>query len=348
MSNSITLITTGGTIGSTIESDSVNVSQGEQQLRRHIQQVCEHKKISLTTRAAFNKNSEDLTPQDWLTLINSVADEVADGTKNIIITHGTDTMAYSAAAIALCFRDLPVKVVLTGSCFPIDHPNSDVTVNLLGAIATVSEPQIPNGIYVSFVNQAGETQVIDALDIKPMCFDELSFKASFGQYFGSFKSDTDSFEAQPLARQTLPLSMKINFSDINPAKLWANSQRIVQLNCYPGMNAVQMCAGLTAGSCVMINLYHSGTGPSLAGENSLLEAVTSRTDLIFLLSALPSPYITKPYTATLSLMRAGAKVYQDLQPHVLYLLVVLGLSAGIDLDKLLTQLKVHQLALPTH
>lgn len=346
-SSSITLITTGGTIGSTSKSDSINVSQGQQQLHQHIEELCQRKNVAIKTRAAFNKNSEDLTPADWLTLIKTVADEVDNGSDKIIITHGTDTMAYSAVAIALCFRNKPVKIVLTGSCFTLDHPQSDVSANLIGALASVTENQIKDGVYVSFLNTEKRTQVIDALDIKPMSFDELAFRASFNQPLGIFDEALNNFTTLTNSRPEKTLDLSIDPANIQPGRLQAVGQKIVQLNCYPGMNATQLCAGLTTGCCVIVNLYHSGTGPSLAGANSLSEAIHSRPDLTFLLTPLPSRYISKPYQASSTLIEAGAHLYRDLQPHTLYVLITLCMASGTSQEELLAELMPYQVTTPT-
>jgi len=343
----ITLITTGGTIGSSIESDSVNVSRGQKKLRAHIQDLCQRQAITLTIQAAFNKNSEDLAPLDWLNLIQCIEDLVASGVNKIIITHGTDTMAYTAAAVALCCRQHPVKIVLTGSCYSLDHPESDVTENLLGAFATVSESQIPNGVYVSFTNQQGKTDVIDAQNVKPMAFDELGFKACFGQLIGTFKTSTCKFEANSLPRRTQPISASLNCTDIDLKMLSDKQRHIVQLACYPGMDVMQLCSGLKAGSCVIVNLYHSGTGPAQPAECGLLEAVKSFPELTFFLTPLPSPYVTTPYTSTLTLIQAGALLYQDIQPHLLYVFLTLAMACGLEKHDILAHLKSHQMHLPT-
>ena len=104
------------------------------------------------------------------------------------------------------------------------------------------------------------------------------------------------------------------------------------------MNARLLCAGLPADSCVIVNLYHSGTGPSKSGENSLLETLQSRPDLTFLLAALPSRYITKPYQASVTRMQAGAYLYQDIQPHVLQVFVTLAIASGQSMQEILTSL----------
>ncbi|MEH6358766.1 MAG: asparaginase domain-containing protein [Pseudomonadales bacterium] len=341
-SSNITLITTGGTIGSSIQSDSVNVSQGQQQLMTHIQTFCQQQAITLSTEAAFNKNSEDLDPTDWLTLIQCVEQVIANGADKIVITHGTDTMAYTAAAISLCFSQHDVKIVLTGSFYSLDHPDSDVTKNLQGAFATINEPQVPNGVHVSFTNQAGETHVMDAQDIKPMAFDEQQFKATFGQLIGTFKTSTSQFEASRQPRITQCISSTLQSSGINNTSLTNSHGKIIQLACYPGLDVMHTCANLTAGSCVIINLYHSGTGPALQTKEGLLEAIKSFPQITFLLTPLPTPYITKPYTSTLTLLQAGALLYQDIQPHVLYVLLTLGMASGQKTQDILAQLKSFQ------
>lgn len=346
-SSNITLITTGGTIGSSIQSDAVNVSQGQQKLRSHINDFCHSKAITLTTHAAFNKNSEDLTPADWLTLIQSVEGAITSGADKVIITHGTDTMAYTAAALSLCFHLQPVKIVLTGSFYSLDHPNSDVSENLQGAFTTIDESQIPNGVYVSFTNQQGETHVIDAQDVKPMAFDDQQFNASFDQLVGRFKTPTAEFEINAQPRLTERVASTLQCSNITKESLNNNLGKVIQLTCYPGMNVMQLCANLTAGSCVIINLYHSGTGPTQQTKEGLLEAIKSFPELTFLLTPLPSPYVTTPYTSTVALIQAGALLYLDLQPHLLYVFLMLGMASGRGIQDILIQLKPFQMLPPT-
>jgi len=346
-SSNIALITTGGTIGSSTESDSVNVSQGQQTLRDHIEQLCQRKSITLTTQAAFNKNSEDLTPSDWLTVIETVEEAVTSGIDKIIITHGTDTMAYTAAAVALYCHQHPIKIIFTGSFYPLDHPESDVTTNLLGAFATITESKIPNGVYVSWADQEKKIHVIDALNLKPMAFDEQTFKASFNQLIGTFKTADSLFEAHTSAHHTKPIAMPLKRSAINQKMLNRSGERVYQFVSYPGMNLMQLCSGLATGSCVIINLYHSGTAPSQQGNGGLLEAIKSFPELTFLLTPLPSTYISTPYASTVALLQSGAVLFQDLQPHLLYVILTLGLSEGLNTLDILTHLNSHQLLLPT-
>lgn len=346
ITSNIRLLTTGGTIGSTSQSETVNVNLGQQQLDKHIESMCRDKNITLSSRAVFNKNSEDIGPADWGLLIEAINEELAAGNNKILITHGTDTMAYSLFAVATCFAHLPATIVFTGSCFTLDHPKSDVSANLLGALATLSEPQLATGVYLSFLNANQQISVIDAMRLKPMSFDKLYFEATFDEEIGVFNDDlscfapTDKPQNKPAA---LPLPLDAN--SINYSSL-GEQQGIFRLQCYPGMNAAQLCSNIEAGSCVIVSLYHCGTGPSQSQARDLVTAIQSRPDITFLGGAFPARYISKPYQATATLIKSGMKIYQNIQTHQLYVLAVLWLSAGKSLVELTNALKPYELTSP--
>lgn len=74
-----------------------------------------------------------MDPSHWLTLSRCVARELERGLTGVLVLHGTDTMAYTAAWLSLCFGNLPVPVILTGSQLTLDYMPEDVTSNLRGA-----------------------------------------------------------------------------------------------------------------------------------------------------------------------------------------------------------------------
>ncbi len=77
-----------------------------------------------------NKDSTNLNPDDWQLLINKIA-EIYANYDGFIITHGTDTMAHTATAVAFAFsRQLAKPVVFTGAQAPISELSTDARVNL--------------------------------------------------------------------------------------------------------------------------------------------------------------------------------------------------------------------------
>src|SRR4029079_6138274 len=94
----------------------------------------------LETRLLFRMDSANMQPADWLTLAREVHQELPryDG---IVVVHGTDTMAYSASALALLLGPLPKPVVLTGSQKPLVEGRADARQNLINHALAPTVPR---------------------------------------------------------------------------------------------------------------------------------------------------------------------------------------------------------------
>lgn len=89
---------------------------------------------NVRARVIFQLLSEDMEPEHWAALAREVYREIREeGCDGVIITHGTDTMHYTAAAIAFMVQNLPVPVLLVGSQRSADRPSSDAGINLVSA-----------------------------------------------------------------------------------------------------------------------------------------------------------------------------------------------------------------------
>lgn len=95
------------------------------------------------TRLLFQMDSANMQPSDWLTLAREVHAQLPkyDG---VVVVHGTDTMAYTASALALLLGPLPKPVVLTGSQKPLADVRTDARQNLVDAalVATLAVPEV--------------------------------------------------------------------------------------------------------------------------------------------------------------------------------------------------------------
>lgn len=74
--------------------------------------------------------SEDLTPKHWERIGEEVAKRVEEGYDAVIIAHGTDTMGYTASALAFTLRNLPIPVMIVGAQRSSDRPSTDSVINL--------------------------------------------------------------------------------------------------------------------------------------------------------------------------------------------------------------------------
>jgi len=132
----VSILSTGGTIASKVDYRTGAVtsqfSAGE-----IISAIPELEEIAnYRARVIYQILSENMRAEYWIKLAQSVAVEISAGAKGVIITHGTDTMMYTAAALSFMLKT-PVPVVLVGSQRSSDRPSSDASMNAVCA-ATVA------------------------------------------------------------------------------------------------------------------------------------------------------------------------------------------------------------------
>jgi glutamyl-tRNA(Gln) amidotransferase subunit D len=135
----LSIVSTGGTIASRIDyrTGAVTSQFDAEDILRAIPGLRSIARFQ--ARKLYTLLSENMTPAIWTELARAVFEEIKKGSTGVIVTHGTDTMAYSAAALSFML-DTPVPVVFVGSQRSADRPSSDNTQNALcSARAAVSD-----------------------------------------------------------------------------------------------------------------------------------------------------------------------------------------------------------------
>jgi glutamyl-tRNA(Gln) amidotransferase subunit D len=90
--------------------------------------------------AVFQMFSEDMEPEHWVILSRKIAQEIeTGGADGVIVTHGTDTMHYTSAALSLMLQELPIPVLLVGSQRSSDRGSSDAAFNLVCAAQFIAK-----------------------------------------------------------------------------------------------------------------------------------------------------------------------------------------------------------------
>jgi glutamyl-tRNA(Gln) amidotransferase subunit D len=141
----IAMIITGGTISSRLDSKSGAVSwlTSPKQLFKFYPGIFNYVNVS-KVEVPFMKASEEMTPKDWQKIAKTAEKLLNDeNIKGLIITHGTDTLHFTAAALSFFLRNLTKPVVLTYSQRSSDRGSSDAKLNLecaaLTAISDIAE-----------------------------------------------------------------------------------------------------------------------------------------------------------------------------------------------------------------
>jgi len=130
----VALISTGGTIGSKIDYRTGGVTSvlSASELYLSVPEISRY--ASVDTEMLLNEYSENLTPDHWTLMANKIIEKINMGIySGIILSHGTDTMHYTSAALSFALRNAPIPIVLTGAQRSSDRPSSDAALNLIGA-----------------------------------------------------------------------------------------------------------------------------------------------------------------------------------------------------------------------
>ncbi len=130
----VMIIGTGGTIASKIEYETGAVKPAftAEEILEAVPEIGFIAEIG--AEVLFNILSENMRPELWERIAERVARHIEEGFDGIVVTHGTDTMAYTAAALSFALRGLPVPVALVGAQRSSDRPSSDAAFNLHAAV----------------------------------------------------------------------------------------------------------------------------------------------------------------------------------------------------------------------
>jgi glutamyl-tRNA(Gln) amidotransferase subunit D len=129
----VSLISTGGTIASTVDyrTGAVTAQFDAEDVLRAVPDLAGL--ANYRGRVVANILSENMTADIWQDLARAVHEEVEAGADGVVVMHGTDTMAFSAAALVFML-ETPVPVVFTGSQRSADRPSSDNVMNAVCAV----------------------------------------------------------------------------------------------------------------------------------------------------------------------------------------------------------------------
>ncbi|ELY47629.1 Glu-tRNA(Gln) amidotransferase subunit GatD [Natronorubrum sulfidifaciens] len=129
----ISLISTGGTIASTVDyrTGAVTAQFDAEDVLRAVPDLAG--RANYRGRVVANILSENMEPPLWQDLADAVAEEIEAGADGVVVMHGTDTMQYSASALSFML-ETPVPIVFTGSQRSADRPSSDNVMNAVSAV----------------------------------------------------------------------------------------------------------------------------------------------------------------------------------------------------------------------
>lgn len=110
------------------------------------------------TQLLFDILSENINFEHYTTILTAIETFIKNKkSKGIVLTHGTDTMAFTAAALSFAITNPPIPIVLTGSQRSSDRPSSDSFFNLYNSVFYATSPQAKKEVVVIMHEESSDT-----------------------------------------------------------------------------------------------------------------------------------------------------------------------------------------------
>src|SRR3989338_4137679 len=160
----IAILHTGGTIAS-----KVDYKTGGVVARFTPEEILEmfpelYNIANITSRLIAKMFSEDMRFKHYSLMCKIIVEEIKKGVDGIILTHGTDTMGYSAAALSFALENINIPVILVGSQRSSDRGSSDAAVNLICAAEFIAKTDFA-GVAICMHESTGDINCL----IMPAC-----------------------------------------------------------------------------------------------------------------------------------------------------------------------------------
>lgn len=287
----ILVVLTGGTIGSTGSNNIINVEETpkvlvvEQYRQRH------GGEIMFETVSPFNLLSENISLALWEELVRYLHTVDFSGYDGVILTHGSDTLSYTAAVLAMAFAHISVPLVLAAANYPLEDERSNGLQNLTAALEFIrqgmEEPEHrkPRGVFVSYANQQEYCDIY----LGTRLLEADGYFDKFGGLGGVPYARVQDGQVQYLAHEVNPAREEV--AKQRPKLTGAGfalKHRVEVVRPYPGIDYRHMAIAENT-AAVLHMAYHSGTA-CVKGDNSLLDLIAlckSRGIVLYLASLKP-------------------------------------------------------------
>jgi L-asparaginase len=312
---------TGGTIGSKTNGSTLDASKSATpQLIDLFKSECPNCNVSFSYETLFNVLSENMTVLNWKEMYNrimAISKRECDG---IIVTHGTDTLAYTSTFLSFMLNKIDVPVLLLSSDYPIDDKRTNGLHNFVASVKFITNVR-NRGVFVPFWKN-GKTKIhlgSRLLQACPFshCFRSLG-NVEYGYMInGEFEKNTHENNA---ILETSENRISIPRFPIE--------KRVLFLKPYLGMDYSVFGFNNNKPDVIIHELYHSGTACTDIEfeKNSIVVFAKYCIELGIDFYAAPCDSRHNLYSTTKEMDDAGIKFIKDVSCVAAYtkLLIAYG------------------------
>ena len=313
----ILLILTGGTIGTCQEEDGKRRivgtdPDGEPMLIRALREREPECRLQVTARVPYQVLSEHMTLSHLEKLAELLREEDLIRYDAVFITHGSDTLAYTAAFLGELMRGCPVPIFLLAAQRPISDPESNGVENTLAAVRMIEryDRRIPAEdaapVYIAYRNTDGHMYLHIGEELR-QC------EPGSDDFFSRGMQRIDWYRQPEENREKLPEE------EVRDWQVPAITLRPDVLLLHPYVGIRYDCISLSGIRAVVHTLYHSSTAPKeLTG---FLDRCRDEGVSCYILPCDPEDY---HYETTAELLQHGAIPISGMSVESAYFRVLMG------------------------
>ncbi|MEK0313484.1 asparaginase [Cohnella sp. 56] len=337
MPANILVLFTGGTIGSRRGAYGIDVdTTGSYFLMEQYAQISGTPGYTFDTAQPCNLLSENLVPADWTLLARSIRDAFGQGYDGIVVTHGSDTLSFSAAMLSYLCCDAPIPVVLTAANYPLDDPRSNGLANFAAAADFIADAGLP-GVFALFGDDRGESVVYLGTRITQALPFTDQFDAPYGAPFGYMRGGRFEPHPHPVNPAAGQLTRR---AQAEPPALPASDDAwppVLYIKPYPGLDyGVYDWPDDRAPRAVLHDTYHSGTANTREGapDRSLAAfiAYCRKRRVPVYLVPMRNP-AGDMYASSALLTAAGGLALEGISSEAALMKLLLGCACSADPDE---------------
>ena len=267
MKKHICLLATGGTIACEKGADGLRPVLTGAELLRAVPELARCGEIDVSELCSLD--SSNLLPMHWQRMAQAIAERCGqyDG---FVLTHGTDTMGYTAGALYYMLRGIGVPVALTGSMLPLTAAGTDARANLRGAFAVAASGRA--GVYQAFAGRVISGNAVKKVDSTA----RDAFRSIGRPQAGTFALADGALTWQ-VSEEARTAAAKMDAgTQAMFAPQFALDERVAVVKLVPGAEPRLLTALADAGyRAVIIEGYGAGGVPTAASPKNFLPAIAA-------------------------------------------------------------------------
>lgn len=349
------VVFTGGTIGSTQQNHAVDVnSAGSYMIIEQYKQQFDEQAL-FDTMQPLNILSENLQPEQWLSLAQSIRSIPQDQYDGIIVTHGSDTFAYSAAMLGYLLAATQIPIVLIASNYPLHDKRANGLRNFRQAVLWIGQ-EAPSGVFAIYENDRGESKLYLATRLMQCESFTDQFRSPYELTLGTIRDgklmpqvDARNPSLAELAQFAGQAATTRQWS-ASFAKLEQLASDIVYIKPYPGLNYDLYQWGDEKPKAILHELYHSATACALPQGAASLPAFIGRCKQqgidVYLIPAKSAN--EAQYASTVALLEAGGHLLAGIGPEAALTKLMLAYSVLSDSERIIAFVRDEELYYELH